>query len=544
MHTRTVSFPPGDPPWRLLPQPFGESSYLVRLRRMCRGLRAPRDSGVHRAARTELQRQAAPVAALLFPLLSVLLLMLLAAAARPLATTSSPRATPDDEPVPTLVPVEPPTPVPMDANGAAADPTGWREAMDPATEPAHTELVTRAPEAPRLLPPVRPTHGPGLPGLSLPPGYGDRLTPEGRQRTGAAPASEDAVVRALRWLKLHQQADGSWTGERQGDARTAMTALAVLCFLAHGDVPGNPRAVEFGPAAQRGIEFLLAAQQPHGLFAHRDGHNYTQPIAAYALCEAFGMTRNPNVRQAAECAVRPIVDGQHASGGWDYNLAPATDRDDTSYMAWCAQALRAASLAGLPVPGLAEACRLAVRGFQRNAAPALGGFGYTAPGQSGLSAAGALCLQLLGAPEVIEVRRTLAWLEPATCRFDDWARQPYGGASPVYYWYYLTQARFHAGGTAWKQWERQFAPELVRAQRVELAVATDADGRPAAVGSWTSPSPAEHSAGTVQDTCLCALQLMVYYRYLQTYAAAAVTAAPLAAARSEFADDTRVDVDL
>ena len=46
-------------------------------------------------------------------------------------------------------------------------------------------------------------------------------------------------------------------------------------------------------------------------------------------------------RVIAEKAIKVVVVGQNPSGGWTYNCKPS-DRNDTSYMGWCAQALKAA----------------------------------------------------------------------------------------------------------------------------------------------------------------------------------------------------------
>ena len=40
------------------------------------------------------------------------------------------------------------------------------------------------------------------------------------------------------------------------------------------------------------------------------------------------------------------------------------------------------------------------------------------------------------------------------------------------------------------------------------------DGKPRQIGYWTNKDA--HGSGDTMATCLCALQLMVYYRYLPT----------------------------
>jgi len=104
------------------------------------------------------------------------------------------------------------------------------------------------------------------------------------------------------------------------------------------------------------------------------------------------------------------------------------------------KALKAGKLAELDVPGIDEALKRAVGGFIRNADPS-GGFGYATPGATGLTGVGVLCLQLLGAPRAPEALRGLEWLRQERFGWDS-MRRP----RPLYYAYYTTQAKFHAGG--------------------------------------------------------------------------------------------------
>ena len=143
-------------------------------------------------------------------------------------------------------------------------------------------------------------------------------------------ATEAAVMAALRWLKREQHPDGSWQGTLDGNpsavivtrdkidelapgywrgqAPPAMTAMALLAYLAHGEKPDSE---EFGPTVKKAIEWMLADQEADGPFAGhfkgRDGNDYTQPIATYALCEAYGMTQHPAVKEAAIKAIRLVI---------------------------------------------------------------------------------------------------------------------------------------------------------------------------------------------------------------------------------------------
>jgi hypothetical protein len=361
-------------------------------------------------------------------------------------------------------------------------------------------------------------------------------TREGRgqalAKQGACAGTDDAVLLALRWLKKYQESEGKWTAASgggpagaHGKASPAMTGLALLTFLAHGE---TTESEEFGPTVERAIRWLIENQTPDGRFKESDGNEYSLPIAAYALAESFSLVKAPAIKDAAEKAIAVIVKGQHACGMWNYKCAPG-DRNDTSYSGWCAQALKAAVMAQLYVDGLKEAACRAGIGFKTNYGP--GGFGYTGPGRSlTLTGVGVLCMQLLGAGNDPAVRDGLATLEAATC---DW-QNPMSNA--LYAWYYITQAKFHAGHETWKKWDRQFAPTLLKNLVIVKNAIPDVEGRLVDIGYWPSVGKAEH--GLVYNTTLCALQLTVYYRYLPTYKPPESTDDPIAL------EDKEKDIDV
>ena len=116
-----------------------------------------------------------------------------------------------------------------------------------------------------------------------------------------------------------------------------------------------------------------------------------------------------------------------------------------------------------------------------------------------MTAVGTLCLQLLGHANDPETKQGLVVLEPTACVW------PAGkDAKPhVYGWYYVTQAKFQKGDSTWKTWNDQFNKQYVDNQIKEE------DG----CGYW----PKGDHGGPVYTTCLAALSLEVYYRYLPTY---------------------------
>ncbi len=140
-------------------------------------------------------------------------------------------------------------------------------------------------------------------------------------------ATEAAVNRALEWLKKHQEADGSWKATT-GQA-TAMTGLGLLTFLAHGETPSSER---YGPTVEKAIRFLVDNVRSNGDFKSGGGGGYGHGMAAYALAEAYALTRIPSVKPAVERAVQRIVKGQEANGGFNYNLPGTSGRADSSVM--------------------------------------------------------------------------------------------------------------------------------------------------------------------------------------------------------------------
>jgi len=469
---------------------FEHHTLAENVRRMLHGLRQPKDSGEYKWARLQFARLSAPAAAVLVPVLVLLVLAFLPQQEAPprvpiprLLRPTTVRELEPIQPVKHELP-KPPDPLVIEVTPIVMEPLPFAQDAPPTplVRPEFTDLsAVPLVRSPAVMKGIYPR------------------SPAARERAmlqGSAPKGVDgAVLRALRWLKKEQHADGYWLKHKH-----AMTGLALLAYLAHGETPDSP---EFGQTVERAIRWLIANQDPDGGFPRR----YEHAIATYALCEAYGLTGVPMVKYAAEKAVDILIKGQNQTGGWDYGLT-STTRDDTSVMGWCAQALKAADLAGLENEGLAESMSLAIKGFQKNAHPS-GGFGYTGPGAGGLTGVGVSCMQLLGAARQAETRLGLLWLDRVTF---DW-KEPWG-TFPIYYWYYITQAKFHASKDVWDDWNRQFAPELIEHQVVLERAGVDGED----IGYWEPPAGKKsHSDGPVMDTTLCTLQLEVYYRNLHTF---------------------------
>jgi hypothetical protein len=334
----------------------------------------------------------------------------------------------------------------------------------------------------------------------------DRIGDGGHERAGLLhggdgwKGAEGSVKRALEWLRVNQNRDGSWgTSDPE-----AMTGLALLTYLAHGETTASET---FGRTVERAIRYLVARQNEAGEFARIDttGGTYAQAICVYAVSEAYGMTRIPALKPAMEKGVEVLIRGQQAGGGFDYRFAQGARRD-TSLGGWCSQALKAAFIAGADHARLKPAMERAAADLKA-AQKEDGRFFYTdrnSHSTHGMTAVAVLGMQLLGHDRDSAVRKGLAALEDARC---EWKNPP---AWPMYAWYYIAQTKFHQGGGSWKSWNNRFAIQFIRNQNPD--------------GSWDSAglslkagTPGRENLHRVYATTLAALTLQVYYRYLPTY---------------------------
>ena len=162
--------------------------------------------------------------------------------------------------------------------------------------------------------------------------------------------AEAAVLRALEWLKVNQNEDGSWANSN----KEAMCGLGILTFLAHGETTASEK---YGETVEKAIRYLCARQNDKGQFC-KWGQGaapvYTQAICVYALSEAYGMTRIGSLKSVMEKGVQVIIDGQQPKGGFDYGFKKESRRD-TSLGGWCCQAMKAAYIAGAENAGLHDA---------------------------------------------------------------------------------------------------------------------------------------------------------------------------------------------
>jgi hypothetical protein len=321
---------------------------------------------------------------------------------------------------------------------------------------------------------------------------------------GGTATTEAAVREGLLWLRRNQLKSGLWslTGPYSGGSgvenEMAATAMALLAFQGAGH---THREGEFKETVAKGWKALLEMQDKDGNFYRGGGaHNhrlYSQAQATIAICELYGMTKDPEFKKPAQLAIDYAVKIQSSEGGWRYE--PKID-SDLSVTGWFVMALQSALMAGLEVPSdvFANVTKF-LDSVQLN-----GGREYAyQPGQGSrpsMTAEGLLCRQYIGwkfDDERLQDGCSLILANPID--YED---------QNVYYWYYATQVAHHMGGEIWDEWNqvmRQAVPEQQEKTGTEK-------------GSWppTDDRWGNHG-GRLFVTCLSIYMLEVYYRHLPIY---------------------------
>lgn len=326
---------------------------------------------------------------------------------------------------------------------------------------------------------------------------------------GGTAGTEEAVIAGLEWLKRQQMRDGGWslTGPYPDGAhvenRCAATAMALLAFQGYGatHLPNPNLSPDYHQVVERGWNYLLKTLDKDGFFVHEGSLNhrmYAQAQATIALCELYGMTKDPKLRQPAQSALDFAHKAQSPElGGWRYE--PRVD-SDLSVTGWYVMALQSGLMAGLEVqsPNLT----LVHQFLDKVASDGGSQYRYQPSREPSLvmTAEGLLCRQYLG------WKRQDPRLERGAERL---LAEPINYGDPnVYYWYYATQVLHHMEGEWWERWNRRLRQEVPAAQ-----VKTGSQR-----GSWNSSSDRWGAhGGRLYTTCLSIYLLEVYYRHLPLY---------------------------
>jgi hypothetical protein len=336
---------------------------------------------------------------------------------------------------------------------------------------------------------------------------------------GGTKQTEHAVHAGLDWLLRHQWPDGHWSlhdypckqGRCSGAGKVkydmAGTAFGLLPFLAanytHKDGP-------YQKQVRAGLTWMIANQDKQtGSLAKESNNNmYVHGLASIVLAEAYALTGDNQVGQAAQAAIRFIEYAQHPDhGGWRY--VPKQNTGDTSVVGWQLMALKSAQMGGLKVnPATFDGAKKFLKSVSFGSKG--GRFGYDRPGggSPAMTAVGLLCQQYLGALRSDEaIREGVDFLK---------ANPPSMSNRNCYYWYYATQVMHNMQGAEWDRWNREMRTVWVESQEREKGKCEH--------GSWDPDKPTKDRGhtevgGRVMITSIGLLTLEVYYRYLPLYKA-------------------------
>jgi hypothetical protein len=352
------------------------------------------------------------------------------------------------------------------------------------------------------------------------------------ERMYALRGGDDEIHRALRsgldWLVRHQSDDGHWStakySERCKDAAApcsgagqrfndvGVTALALMALLADGNTPtAGPHA----DAVAKAVAYLVEQQQESGEVGPGTSlHSiYIHCAAAWALAEAYGMTRDPKLRPVVERSVAYTLGARNVEGAWRYGQR--SGQSDTSVTAWAVASLRAAEMAGVPAKKIAF--HYAVAWVDSMTEPEFGRVGYQRRAgppartvemmelfpadQSESLTAAALAVRLFtGAQHDDEyVRKGRTLLLGCPPRWDLG-----GGAIDYYYWFWGSLVFSDVGGKQWGQWSGFVKAALIGGQR---------GGGACEHGSWPTSSPWSPDGGRVYTTAMACLTLAASQRY-------------------------------
>lgn len=310
---------------------------------------------------------------------------------------------------------------------------------------------------------------------------------------------EEAVVKALRWIKSTQKPNGSWGSTYP----VAYTGFSILAYLGHCETPDSE---EFGDSVLNGILYLIdKGMKDNGLLRSKSvGHGwvYEHGIAAYALAEAYTFCSKlginiPNLDVVTKQAGDAIAGGQARSGGWVYNFDVSSNDGDNSVGFWQIQALKACKHTGLWNEKYFDKVIDNALDYIEDVQGSNGAIGYrkNASKSPGLTGGGVLAFQMWGKSSHSVVRNGIKYIEK-NAEFD-WADQ----SSNLYYHYYNAQAMINRSGGAWEDYNDLFRDKLLAAQSDN--------------GSWSRKQRIHHgSKDTHMATCLATFMLEVYYRFL------------------------------
>ena len=491
---------------------FESQTLISRIKMLLRGLKAPAGSREYKEALIEIQRLLAPVGAIIIPLIFIAILFVCSVPEKSNKDLRNINVAKAEE----EAALEEPPPEMEDLTETTTDQTVETEVLNDISNPSldnlqtPTDVVTPTTDNAPVIENANAVMDIQAP-VKMKTVLGQSRSAGARARSlakfGGDAETERCVMRALRWLKTQQRPDGSWAG-RSGTLN--MTGFVVLTYLSRGIKPGADP--EFGETLRKGVEYLMKNR-------HKDA------IALAALAEAYGLSRNPNIREIVEQSLNNLADemketiwGPHRDG------SKAREPRDLTKLTFYVMALRSAQLSKFKIPNLQTGLDKLREGFLHQANKKHGGFSSAFYGPPRLNyprimmwhyMLGVVGMQYVGAGDNPVIDKTLGILmdewEPPTLTTTDISCCPVRAN----YWATMVFFNYFEGDKRWFDWNNKMKNVYKRGQHKEVGKYQDHRGMPQEIGYWTCE---DMHIGTqpVATTCYVALQLMVYYRYLPT----------------------------
>lgn len=352
----------------------------------------------------------------------------------------------------------------------------------------------------------------------------ERGNSDAAKRAGATAATEECVALGLQWLAAHQLPDGSWNYNHQigpgnrsspnpgqyDDCPIAATAMCLMAFLGNGQ---THQEGEYKAVVSQGLNYLMKNQRRVNEFAgslvdaNQQAGMYSHGLATIALAEAYGMTKDPHLHDAAQAALEFVEFAQDSSGGgWRYS---PKETGDLSVSGWILMGIKSGLMSDLEIDR--RTTRLANRFLNDVSHDSGARYCYRKGNKDHrptMTAVGLLCRMYTGwkreHPAMADGVRYLAERKPVI-----------GESTDMYYNYYAAQVLRQYGGPEWVEWNKLMAGFLVQTQSREGPTK----------GSWYFESGTDYgpaTGGRIYCTAMSVMTLEVYYRFLPIYRDAAM----------------------
>jgi hypothetical protein len=287
-------------------------------------------------------------------------------------------------------------------------------------------------------------------------------------------------IKGLAFLTRTQLPSGNWPDENMTTS-SAITGLAVISMLAHGD---DPNIGPYNTAIHRGLDFLLKQQDLKTGYIGTTMYNHG--FATLALAESYGAVDDPRLGPALQRAVRLILTAQEMNNFKAWRYSPESRDADTTVSGAQMVALMAARNAGVPVPerSIQDGLR-----FYLSCQTPDGGIGYVSAGGPNGTRTAIACLVMALAKQ----KNSTAFRSA----FDFLKNSAPDMSYPAYFHYYASQAFFQASPERWDAWNHENINSLRASQSSD--------------GSW------DGQFGPTFNTAASLLSLALNYRFLPIY---------------------------